>query len=63
MPTPQPILSPDNRTGWEKEVSRQIKADRAKNDNLYGNQHTWNWSAPFTNARITKDNASAMFDF
>ncbi len=63
MQTQQPILSPDNRTGWEKEVSRQIKADRAKNDNLYGNQHTWNWSAPFTNARITKDNASAMFDF
>lgn len=63
MPTQQPILSPDNRTGWEKEVSKQIKADRAKNDNLYGNQHTWNWSAPFTNARITKDNASAMFDF
>ncbi|WP_195631137.1 glucosaminidase domain-containing protein [Bacteroides ovatus] len=63
MPTQQPILSPDNRTGWEKEVSRQIKADRAKNDNLYGNQHTWNWFAPFTNARITKDNASAMFDF
>lgn len=31
MPTQQPILSPDNRTGWEKEVSRQIKADRAKN--------------------------------
>ena len=63
MPTQQPVLSPDNRTGWEKEVSRQIKADRAKNDNLYGNQHTWNWSAPFTNARITKDNASAIFDF
>lgn len=63
IPTQQPILSPDNRTGWEKEVSRQIKADRAKNDNLYGNQHTWNWSAPFTNARITKDNASAIFDF
>ena len=37
MPTQQPILSPDNRTGWEKEVSRQIKADRAKNDKLYGN--------------------------
>lgn len=63
MPTQQPVLSSDNRTGWEKEVSRQIKADRAKNDNLYGNQHTWNWSAPFTNARITKDNASAIFDF
>lgn len=63
MPTQQPVLSSDNRTGWEKEVSRQIKADRAKNDNLYGNQHTWNWSAPFTNTRITKDNASAMFDF
>lgn len=63
IPTQQPILSPDNRTGWEKEVSRQIKADRAKNDKLYGNQHTWNWSAPFTNARITKDNASTMFDF
>ncbi|WP_336617449.1 glucosaminidase domain-containing protein [Bacteroides acidifaciens] len=63
MPTQQPVLSPDNRTGWEKEVSRQIKADRAKNDNLYSNQHTWNWSAPFTNTRITKDNASAMFDF
>lgn len=63
MPTQQPVLSSDNRTGWEKEVSRQIKADRAKNENLYGNQHTWNWSAPFTNARITKDNASAMFDF
>ena len=63
MPTQQPILSPDNRTGWEKEVSRQIKADKAKNDKLYGNQHTWNWSAPFTNTRITKDNASAIFDF
>lgn len=63
MPTQQPVLSSDNRTGWEKEVSRQIKADKAKNDKLYGNQHTWNWSAPFTNARITKDNASAMFDF
>lgn len=63
MPTQQPVLSSDNRTGWEKEVSRQIKADKAKNDNLYGNQHTWNWSAPFTNARITKDNASAIFDF
>lgn len=63
MPTQQPVLSSDNRTGWEKEVSRQIKADKAKNDKLYGNQHTWNWSAPFTNARITKDNASAIFDF
>ena len=63
MPTQQPVLSSDNRTGWEKEVSRQIKADKAKNDKLYGNQHTWNWSAPFTNARITKDNASTMFDF
>ena len=59
----EPVLSSDNRTGWEKEVSRQIKADKAKNDKLYGNQHTWNWSAPFTNARITKDNASAIFDF
>lgn len=56
-------ISQDNRSEWEKEVSRQIKADKAKNDKLYGNQHTWNWSAPFTNARITKDNASAMFDF
>lgn len=63
MPTQQLVLSSDNRTGWEKEVSRQIKADKAKNDKLYGNQHTWNWSAPFTNARITKDNASAIFDF
>lgn len=63
MPTQQPVLFSDNRTGWEKEVSRQIKADKAKNDKLYGNQHTWNWSAPFTNARITKDNASAIFDF
>lgn len=63
MPTQQPVLSSDNRTGWEKEVSRQIKADKAKNDKLYGNQHTWNWSAPFTNTRITKDNASAIFDF
>jgi len=62
-PTQQPVLSSDNRTGWEKEVSRQIKADKAKNDKLYGNQHTWNWSAPFTNTRITKDNASTMFDF
>lgn len=62
-PTQQPVLFSDNRTGWEKEVSRQIKADKAKNDKLYGNQHTWNWSAPFTNTRITKDNASAMFDF
>ena len=56
-------ISQDNRSEWEKEVSRQIKADRAKNENLYGNQHTWNWSAPFTNAKITKDNASTMFDF
>lgn len=56
-------ISQDNRSEWEKEVSRQIKADKAKNENLYGNQHTWNWSAPFTNAKITKDNASAMFDF
>lgn len=63
MPTQQPVLSSDNRSEWEKEVSRQIKADKAKNDKLYGNQHTWNWSAPFTNARITKDNASAIFDF
>lgn len=63
IPTQQPVLSSDNRTGWEKEVSRQIKADKAKNDKLYGNQHTWNWSAPFTNTRITKDNASTMFDF
>lgn len=63
MPTQQPVLFSDNRTGWEKEVSRQIKADKAKNDKLYGNQHTWNWSAPFTNTRITKDNASTMFDF
>ena len=62
-PTQQPVLFSDNRTGWEKEVSRQIKADKAKNENLYGNQHTWNWSAPFTNTRITKDNASTMFDF
>lgn len=62
-PTQQPVLFSDNRTGWEKEVSRQIKADKAKNDKLYGNQHTWNWSAPFTNTRITKDNASTMFDF
>ena len=51
-------ISQDNRSEWEKEVSRQIKADKAKNDKLYGNQHTWNWSAPFTNTRITKDNAS-----
>ena len=36
MPTQQPVLSSDNRTGWEKEVSRQIKADKAKNDKLYG---------------------------
>lgn len=56
-------ISQDNRSEWEKEVSRQIKADKAKNDKLYGNQHTWNWSAPFTNTRITKDNASTMFDF
>jgi len=62
-PTQQPVLFSDNRTSWEKEVSRQIKADKAKNDKLYGNQHTWNWSAPFTNTRITKDNASTMFDF
>lgn len=63
MPTQQPMLSQDNRTGWDKEVSKQIKADKAKNDNLYNSQHVWNWSAPFTNARVTKDNASAMFDF
>lgn len=63
MPTQQPMLSQDNRTGWDKEVSKQIKADKAKNDNLYNSQHVWNWSAPFTNARVTKGNASAMFDF
>ena len=63
MPTQQPILSQDNRSKWERNQSDTYKAEIAKNENLYKNQHTWNWSAPFTNARTTKDNASAMFDF
>lgn len=58
MPTQLPVLSQDNRTGWEKEVSEQ-----ARNNNLYNNQHIWNWSAPFNNTRTTKSNAGAMFDF
>ena len=62
-PTQQPILSQDNRSKWERNQSDTYKAEIAKNENLYKNQHTWNWSAPFTNARTTKDNASAMFDF
>ena len=63
MPTQQPVLSQDNRTGWEKEVSEQIKEEQARNNNLYNNQHIWNWSAPFNNTRTTKSNAGAMFDF
>ncbi len=63
IPTQQPTITQDSRSGWDREVSKQIKADRAKNENLYKNQHTWNWSAPFNNTRTTKDNASAMFDF
>lgn len=63
MPTQLPVLSQDNRTGWEKEVSEQIKEEQARNNNLYNNQHIWNWSAPFNNTRTTKSNAGAMFDF
>lgn len=63
IPTQLPVLSQDNRTGWEKEVSEQIKEEQARNNNLYNNQHIWNWSAPFNNTRITKSNAGAMFDF
>ncbi len=63
VPTQQPTISQDNRSKWERKQSDDYKAQQVKNDNLYKNQHTWNWSAPFTNARITKDNASAMFDF
>lgn len=62
-PTPQPILSQDNRTGWDKEVSKQIKEEQARNNNLHKNQHTWNWSAPFNNTRTTASNAGAVFDF
>ena len=62
-PTPQPILSQDNRTGWDKEVSKQIKEEQARNNNLYKNQHIWNWSAPFNNTRTTSSNAGTMFDF
>ena len=51
MPTQLPVLSQDNRTGWEKEVSEQIKEEQARNNNLYNNQHIWNWSAPFNNTR------------
>lgn len=63
MPTQLPVLSQDNRTGWEKEVSEQIKEEQARNNNLYNNQHIWNWSAPFNNTRTIKSNAGAMFDF
>lgn len=63
MPTQLPVLSQDNRTGWEKEVSEQIQEEQARNNNLYNNQHIWNWSAPFNNTRTTKSNAGAMFDF
>jgi len=42
MPTQLPVLSQDNRTGWEKEVSEQIKEEQARNNNLYNNQHIWN---------------------
>ena len=63
MPTQLPVLSQDNRTGWEKEVSEQIKEEQARNNNLYNNQHIGNWSAPFNNTRTTKSNAGAMFDF
>lgn len=63
MPTQLPVLSQDNRTGWEKEVSEQIKEEQARNNNLYNNLHIWNWSAPFNNTRTTKSNAGAMFDF
>lgn len=37
MPTQLPVLSQDNRTGWEKEVSEQIKEEQARNNNLYNN--------------------------
>ena len=30
MPTQLPVLSQDNRTGWEKEVSEQIKEEQAR---------------------------------
>lgn len=62
-PTPQPVLSKDNRTDWDKEVSKQIKEEQARNSSLHKNQHTWNWSAPFNNTRTTTSNAGSMFDF
>ncbi|MCS2966106.1 hypothetical protein NXW94_09040 [Bacteroides ovatus] len=47
----------------EKKYLGKSKLIKLRMINFYGNQHTWNWSAPFTNTRITKDNASTMFDF
>ena len=63
VPTPRPAISQDNRTDWEKEVSKQTKEEQARNSSLYKNQHTWNWSAPFNNTRTTTSNAGTMFDF
>lgn len=32
-------------------------------EQLYKNQHLWNWSAPFNNTRLNKNNSKALFDF
>lgn len=53
----QPQFVQDNRSDWSENYKQQ------ENEALYNNQHLWNWSAPFNNTRVTKDNARAMFDF
>lgn len=58
----QPQFVQDNRSDWERQ-SDNYKRQQQENKTLYNNQHLWNWSAPFNNTRVTKDNAKAMFDF
>ena len=36
---------------------------RDDSEQLYKNQHLWNWSAPFNNTRLTKNNAKALYNF
>lgn len=59
----QPQFVQDNRSDWERQQSDNYKRQQQENKTLYNNQHLWNWSAPFNNTRVTKDNAKAMFDF
>lgn len=59
----QPQFVQDNRSDWERQQSDNYKRQQQENKTLYNNQHLWNWSAPFNNTRVTKDNVKAMFDF